>query len=237
MISLLVSALYYDLPNGEDDPTNMTDQNNYTGFFFFESIAVIMLALLPMVLTFPPERAVFLKEENGKYYSIFSYFVGRTVLELPVQIIFPFIVSIITFYMVNMTQTTEVFFKYFLLNILLSLNGNSLGLLVGSAFSDPKIAISMSSPFIMFFMLFAGFFANRDSLWEGVSWIEYISPFKYGLDGHVYNNFEVSYFKPNPIENLNLNIGYWNSCYSLIGLFIGFRLLAFLLLIILKRKL
>ncbi len=36
-------------------------------------------------------------------------------------------------------------------------------------------------------MLFAGFFANRDNLWVGVSWIEYISPFKYGFDAHVHN--------------------------------------------------
>lgn len=136
-----------------------------------------------------------------------------------------------------MTQTTEVFFKYFFINILLSQTGNSLGLLVGSAFSDAKIAMGMTPPFMMIFMLFAGFFANRESLWPGVAWIEYLSPFKYGLDGHIYNNFEVSYFRPNPIDNLNLNIGYWNSCYGLIAIFVGYRLLAYILLNFLKKKL
>lgn len=50
-----------------------------------------MVSIMPMVLTFPEERAVFLKEENGKYYSITSYFIGRTVLEFPFLVIFPLI--------------------------------------------------------------------------------------------------------------------------------------------------
>lgn len=50
-----------------------------------------MTSMFPMVLTFPNERAVFLKEENGKYYSISSYFLGRTLLEYPFLVIFPFI--------------------------------------------------------------------------------------------------------------------------------------------------
>lgn len=48
-----------------------------------------MTSMMPMVLTFPEERAVFLKEENGKYYSISSYFFGRTLLEFPFLVLFP----------------------------------------------------------------------------------------------------------------------------------------------------
>lgn len=65
---------------------------------------------------------------------------------------------------------------------MLSLTANSLGLMAGSAFSDPKVASGIVPLFIMPFMLFAGFFANRENLWEGYSWIEYLSPFKYGFD-------------------------------------------------------
>lgn len=71
--------------------------------------------------------------------------------------------------------------------MLISFVGNSLGLLCGSAFSDPKVASGMMPVFIMPFMLFAGFFSNRDNLWAGISWIEYLSPFKYGFDAHIHN--------------------------------------------------
>jgi hypothetical protein len=44
---------------------------------------MFMASLNPTILTFPAERAVFLKEENSKLYRTFSYFMGKTSLEFP----------------------------------------------------------------------------------------------------------------------------------------------------------
>lgn len=83
--------------------------------------------------------------------------------------------------------------------MILSFVGNSIGLCIGSLFSDPKVAMSMAPMFIMIFMLFSGFLVNRKNIWDGISWIEYLSYFKYAIDGQVHNNFEETYFKPSPI--------------------------------------
>lgn len=115
--------------------------------------------------------------------------------------------------------------------------GNSLGLLVGCAFSDAKVASGIMPMMIIPFMLFGGFYSNRDTLWAGVSWIEYISPFKYGFDLHVNNNFEETDFRPSPVDMLGLDLGFWNSLLLLGVLFFGFRALAFTLLYIFKKRL
>lgn len=144
---------------------------------------MFMTSMMPMILTFPEERPIFLKEENSKLYSVASYFTGRTLLEFPFLVFFPFLQSLITFFTVGLRSEVDVFFKFFFLNVAVGLTGNSIGLMCGSAFSNPKVAMAMMPMFIMPFMLFGGFFSNRDNLWVGVSWIEYLSPFKYGFDG------------------------------------------------------
>ena len=45
------------------------------------SMGMFMKSLNGVFLSFPTEREVFLKEENLKYYSTFSYLVGRLILE------------------------------------------------------------------------------------------------------------------------------------------------------------
>ena len=49
---------------------------NKAGFLYFHSVVIFMSAILPLVLTFPSERGVFLKEENSKLYRTSSYFIG-----------------------------------------------------------------------------------------------------------------------------------------------------------------
>lgn len=109
--------------------------------------------------------------------------------------------------------------------------------MIGSFFSDPKIAMSLTPPFVLILMLFSGLLVNRDNIWVGFQWIEYLSFYKYGLDGHIYNNFTETYFKPSPIVNLDLNMGYWNSVLCLVGLFVGFRILSFAFLYHFKKRL
>lgn len=63
----------------------------------------------------------------------------------------------------------------------MSFAGNSLGLLIGSLVSDAK-SISAALPMVNLpFILFSGFFKNRDDLPVWIGWIEYISPLKYGF--------------------------------------------------------
>lgn len=63
----------------------------------------------------------------------------------------------------------------------MSFAGNSLGLLIGSLVSDAK-SISAALPMVILpFILFSGFFKNRDDLPVWIGWIEYISPLKYGF--------------------------------------------------------
>ncbi|KRW98124.1 P-loop containing nucleoside triphosphate hydrolase [Pseudocohnilembus persalinus] len=192
--NLLISTLYFQLPNGEDDPNNVQDVQNYAGFMFFQTVNQIMLAIQAVALTFPLERGIFLKEENSRMYSIGAYFIGRSLIEIPYLIIFPTIQSIIQYFMVGIGPGVDIFFKYIFANICVSFTGNSIGILVSSLFTNTRIVFAILPMFFLPLIAFSGLYGNREDLWKGLSWIEYISPFKYGFDAQMGTGYHVFYY-------------------------------------------
>ena len=76
IIGLFTGVIYYQLTDGKNDPTNLADIVNINGCLFFITMTSFMSSLNPAVLTFLPQRAVFMREENSKLYSVGSYFFG-----------------------------------------------------------------------------------------------------------------------------------------------------------------
>ena len=69
---------------------------NKVGFLFFNSVIQFLTAMNPVVLTFPAERGVFLKEESSKLYRTFSYFIGSNKLLFIIKKLFIIISSLAT---------------------------------------------------------------------------------------------------------------------------------------------
>lgn len=109
--------------------------------------------------------------------------------------------------------------------------------MAGTLFPDPKMAIGMMPTFFVPLLIFSGFYGNSDDIWPGLAWIEYISPFKYGFSSHVRNEFEENNFNINPIEILNLDIGFWLGIILLVAMFFLYRIIAFFCLYKLKKVL
>lgn len=60
LLYVYAGGLYYNNFNG-----SYTDKNDWkavTGFFFFLALNSMMISLVPLTLTFPKEREIFLKE-------------------------------------------------------------------------------------------------------------------------------------------------------------------------------
>ena len=119
-------------------------------------------------------------------YSLPGYFLGKTLPELPIMALMPMIFCLIIYWMVNLNDNNAgIFFEFYLISLMQSLNGNSLGLVTGTAFKDEKTAIGAMPVFMLPFMLFGGFFSNRGSFASWIGWVEYLSPFKYGFEGNL----------------------------------------------------
>lgn len=156
-ISLFTAGVYYRFTGEYIDNTNW---KAVTGFYFFISIGLLMSSLTPVELVFPTERNVFLKEEGAKMYSTFSYFLSRNVIEIPYSILFPLLQALIMYWFVGLANTATQFFIFYLVSYLLTINGVSMGLMLGSMITDAKSVSAVTPAVLLPFFLFSGFFKN-----------------------------------------------------------------------------
>jgi ABC-type multidrug transport system permease subunit len=178
---------------------------------------------------------VFLKEEGAKLYSTFSYFLSRNIVELPTSIIFPLLMTLIMYWFVGLSSTVEQFFIFYLVAYLLTLNGISLGLMLGAMILDQK-SVAVVTPIVLLpFFLFSGLFKNTGNIPVWIGWIQYISPIKYGFSSWVQN--EVQFASQSNVNELNLDTSLWLSIGLLALLGVSFRMLSLLFLWLLRSRL
>ena len=65
--------------------------------------------------------------------------------------------------------------------------GSSIGLLTGSFFKDVRKASAMAPAFLLPLMIFSGLYNQLNSIPVWIRWMQYISPFRYGLHALLLN--------------------------------------------------
>ncbi len=80
-----------------------------------------------MVLTVPSERPIFLREYENGTYSVLSYYMAKTVADIPFYIFFPTVTVTIAYWLVGLRATAKAFFIFLADVILLSNIAQSIG--------------------------------------------------------------------------------------------------------------
>lgn len=234
ILSLITGALFWKLGDNYSPNERSKSFNSKNGALFFLAISNFMSAMSPVMLTFPLEKTVFLKEQGNKMYSVVSYFMSRNLVELPILIIGPLLKSLIVYWMIDLHSGASYFFLFLLVSFLCGLAGNSFGLLTSSFFTDAKVAAGILPMVVLPLMLFSGFYKNRHDLAGWIGWIEYISPIKYTFVGYARNEYRGT---TAPIELLSFDVSLGIAILLLIVLSVVSRILALTVLSLLKAKL
>jgi len=170
-MSLFIGLVFLNQDKIHHDSSQVEIQNKI-GVLFLSGMAMFMKSLNGVLLSFPSEREVFLKEENSKYYTTIAYLTGRLSLEYLQISIYPFINAVFVYFMVDLNQDkAEYFFYYLLILIILSWIGNSLGLICGTVFTNPRTSTALQPIFKLPFILFSGFYKNRNDYASWIGWI------------------------------------------------------------------
>ena len=188
------------------------------------SISAMFSAVQPILLTFPIERPVFLREYSSGFYSVFTHFLSKTFIELFLNFIFTFVMMIITYWAIGLNG------NFFLLGLIFWLQssvGASLALWLGSLTSNVETAIQMTPVLLVPQILFSGVFLRVSLIPKWLRWVQYTCFLKYTI-----NLLTIEEFKKINVEGeqelkdgLNLeNDLEWAYIIVLIGMFILFRL-------------
>ncbi|GKB73555.1 ABC transporter G family member 9-like protein [Tanacetum coccineum] len=165
VIALLCGLLWW-----QSDKNHIQDQS---GLLFFYTDFWGFFPLFQAIFTFPQEREMLAKERSSGMYKLSSYFMSRTIGDLPMELILPTLFCILTYWMAGLKPNAGSFL-YALFTILLSvLVSQGLGLALGALVMDLKSAAGLGSVIMLSFTLAGGYYVQNVPPF--ISWIKYVS--------------------------------------------------------------
>lgn len=102
LIVTIITAIFTIILFQNVDETLQGVQNR-NGALFFICMSVSFNSIQNIILIFPDERPVFLREVNNNMYSVSSYFFAKVVSELPASLLTPIIFGCIVYYVIGLS--------------------------------------------------------------------------------------------------------------------------------------
>lgn len=234
VLNLLFACIFYQAGNPDKGPGAIT---SHFGALVQLSIGAMFGAAQPMILQFPDERPVFLREYATGTYSSGPYFFSKLVVELPMTLSKSLLTMVIFYWIVDLQGS---FFELTMWIFMLSLVASSSAMLLGSATTDPKVAQQLSTLIFVPQILFAGFFVTITQIPVVLRWIQYLCSLKFTINLMLITEFggdacvgdgAMQAACAGLLEKSEVQEGqWWVYLLVLVALFVGFRLLSLMLL-------
>ncbi|XP_059664187.1 ABC transporter G family member 9-like [Cornus florida] len=147
------------------------------GLLFFYSGFWGFLPMLEAIYTFPQECMMLEKERSSGMYRLSSYFIARTVGDLPMVLVLPTVFVTITYWMGGLKPTAGNFLETLSVLLLHVLVSQSLGLAIGALIMDQKSATILGTVTLLLFTLVSGYYVQK--LASFIAWFKYMSIHQY----------------------------------------------------------
>ncbi|KAL3314466.1 hypothetical protein Ciccas_006910 [Cichlidogyrus casuarinus] len=169
---------------------------NRAGFFFFSCLQVIYVNL-GAVEAFLKERRFFQNERTAGWYRVITYFFAKLICEILPTKVLPIICFLpITYFMVGLQKSFGQFLVFEILLNLTTLCAASIVFCVSASVSSFATANTVISIIFIFMVVFGGYLINLNTLFSGLSWLKYLSIFRYCWNGLLVNELSALIFCP-----------------------------------------
>nr|AAB06578.1 white [Drosophila simulans] len=162
---------------------------NINGAIFLFLTNMTFQNVFATINVFTSELPVFMREARSRLYRCDTYFLGKTIAELPLFLTVPLVFTAIAYPMIGLRAGVMHFFNCLALVTLVANVSTSFGYLISCASSSTSMALSVGPPVIIPFLLFGGFFLNSGSVPVYLKWLSYLSWFRYANEGLLINQW------------------------------------------------
>ncbi|XP_042478186.1 ABC transporter G family member 9 [Macadamia integrifolia] len=207
------------------------------GLLFFYSGFWGFFSLFQAIFTFPQERMMLTKERSSGMYRLSSYFMARSVGDLPMELVLPTIFVIITYWMGGLKSTLWNFLETLSVLLLSVMVTQGMGLAIGALVMNLKSATTLGSVIVLTFLLASGYYVQHVPAF--IAWIKFIS-----VSHYTYKLLLESQFKTKETYRCGTNttcligdfpaikmVGLDQTAISIVSLFlmlIGYRVIAYI---------
>ncbi|XP_050216209.1 ABC transporter G family member 9-like [Mercurialis annua] len=167
---VLIVALLTGLIWWKSDVAHLQDQ---IGLLFFYSGFWGFFPLMQAIFTFPQERRMLEKERSSGMYKLSSYFISRTLSDLPMDLVLPTTFVTITYWMGGLKRAAANFFFTLFVVLFNVLAAQGLGLAIGAMVLDQRNATTVVAVIMLSFQLVGGYYVQHVPCF--IAWIKYIS--------------------------------------------------------------
>ncbi|XP_073313781.1 ABC transporter G family member 14-like [Primulina huaijiensis] len=164
-VAILGGLLWWQTP-----PSHIDDRIAMLSFF---SVFWGFYPLYNAVFTFPQERNMLKKERSSGMYRLSSYYLARTVGDLPLELALPTIFTFIFYWMGGLKPDPATFIFSLLIVLLSVLVSQSLGLAFGAILMDVKQAATLASVTTLVFLIAGGYYVRQ--IPPFMVWLKYLS--------------------------------------------------------------
>ncbi|KAK7367143.1 hypothetical protein VNO80_09152 [Phaseolus coccineus] len=203
---------------------------------FFFSVFWGFYPLYNAVFTFPQERRMLIKERSSGMYRLSSYFLARTIGDLPLELALPTAFVFIIYWMGGLKPDPVTFILSLLVVLYSVVVSQSLGLAFGAILMEIKQATTLASVTTLVFLIAGGYYIQQ--IPPFIVWLKYLSYSYYCyklLLGVQYN--ENDYYECSkgelckvadfpPIKSMGLN-HLWVDVFIMALMLVGYRLVAY----------
>lgn len=175
-LALLFGLIF--LGAGGEDNANFEDFNTHVGALSMIMISAMFGSANPVMLQFPFERPMFLREYSTGTYGTVPYFLCKLMTEMPITFIQMLILFLITYFLMDLQGN----FIFLVLGAYgLALVSNSLAIILGCAIKEVRNVSELAPLVFVPQILFAGFFIRSEQIPVFLRWAQYLCGLKYGM--------------------------------------------------------
>lgn len=178
-VTLICLTFWFRMKRTED-----TIEDRLGALFFFV-VFWSFFSVFQALYTFPTERSVLNKDRASGSYRLSAYYLAKTCVEIPADVIYPLGFILIVYWAINLNPSPLSFLLTIVTLLTSVITSLSIGVMISAILVNVKEAQVLASVWILACMLLGGYYINSDNVPQFMRPFRHLSYLKFAYEALV----------------------------------------------------